>query len=436
MFTPALIQKPHRAVVNDQLVRDGLAPEKSDAMSSLVQIVGQSRVKGLHDWLSNAQNARRRPFDTGVKSALARFSKWLLDPTNHGANGAYMALGFWLRPAAIAEQERSFEANTSSKLVATSRGLAFHLPPTNVETIFIYSLALSMLCGNANVCRLPSQLSEATRILLKHFVEALVAGDVDDMCLFVTYDLQTNVTAELSKLSDLRIIWGGDAKVQGISAMPQKARGVTVGFPDRYSYSILNAAAYGVLDEKARNALASAAYNDVFLFDQMGCSSTQVQYWVGKKEQVTPLARDFTARISVAAASKGYELGIAGAAAKLTQAMGQALDGPVGLLDITDMMLVGVHHDQPRDLRDSRGGAGMVGIIHLNSILELAELVEERDQTLATFGFNVETLHELAIKINGRGIDRMVPIGQALQFDRIWDGQDLLRSFSRLVTIG
>ncbi|MCA3692982.1 acyl-CoA reductase [Aquidulcibacter sp.] len=422
-------------MANDQLVGEGLVRGKSDSISYLVQIVGQSRAEGLSDWLSNAHNARRRPFDTGVKSALARFSKWLLDPNNHGANGAYMALGFWLRPAAIAEQERSFEANTSSKLVATPRGLAFHLPPTNVETIFIYSLALSMLCGNVNICRLPSQLSETTRILLKHFVEALVGGDVDGMCLFVTYDLQTNVTAELSKLSDLRIIWGGDAKVQSISTLPQKPRGVTVGFPDRYSYSVLNAATYGLLDEKARNALASAAYNDIFLFDQMGCSSTQVQYWVGKKEQVTPLARDFTARISIAAASKGYEMGMAGAATKLTQAMGQVLDGPVGLLDTTDMILIGVHHEQPRDLRDSRGGAGMVGIIHLNSVMELAELVQERDQTLATFGFDVETLHELAIKINGRGIDRMVPIGQALQFDRIWDGQDLLRSFSRLVTI-
>ncbi len=414
---------------------ESLTSTQSEPLSAMVQIVGQSRAASLQDWLDNAQSARRRPFDSDVKSALARFSKWLLNPTNHGANGAYIALGFWLRPAAIAEQERSFGAGTSLKLIATPRGLAFHLPPTNVETIFIYSLALSMLCGNANICRLPSQLSEPARILLTHFVEALIAANVDAMCLFVTYDLQTAATEQLSKLSDLRIIWGGDAKVQGVSAMPQKARGVTVGFPDRYSYSVLDAASYAALDEKARNALASAAYNDVFLFDQMGCSSTQVQYWVGDKVQITSLARDFTARISIAAASKGYDLGIAGAATKLTQAMGQALDGPVEYLDITDMMLVGVHHDQPRDLRDSRGGAGMVGIIHLNSILELAELVQERDQTLATFGFDAEVLHDLAIKINGRGIDRMVPIGQALQFDRIWDGQDLLRSFSRLVTI-
>ena len=422
-------------MINAQFGGDGLAPEQSETLSSMVQIAGPSRAKSLQDWLSDARSTRRRPFDIGVKSALARFSKWLLDPTNHGASGAYMALGFWLRPAALAEQERSFEISTSSKLIATPRGLAFHLPPTNVETIFIYSLALSMLCGNSNICRLPSQLSEASRILLKHFVEALVAANVDDMCLFVTYDLQTDATAELSKLSDLRIIWGGDAKVQGISTLPQKARGVTVGFPDRYSYSVLNASAYAALDIKARNALASAAYNDIFLFDQMGCSSTQLQYWVGKKDDITLLALDFTARISVAAAAKGYDLGIAGAATKLTQAMGLALDGPVELLDISDMMLVGVHHGQPRDLRDSRGGAGMVGIIHLNSLLELADLVQERDQTLATFGFEIEELRDLVVSINGRGIDRMVPSWQALQFDRIWDGQDLLRSFSRLVTI-
>ena len=42
---------------------------------------------------------------------------------------------------------------------------------------------------------------------------------------------------------------------------------------------------------------------------------------------------------------------------------------------------------------------------------------------------------ELAVAVNGRGIDRIVPIGQALQFSRHWDGYDLFAEFTRQVTI-
>jgi len=38
--------------------------------------------------------------------------------------------------------------------------------------------------------------------------------------------------------------------------------------------------------------------------------------------------------------------------------------------------------------------------------------------------------------LNGRALDRIVPIGQALQFGRFWDGNDLLQAFCRQVFIG
>ncbi|MFC6804089.1 acyl-CoA reductase [Deinococcus caeni] len=41
------------------------------------------------------------------------------------------------------------------------RGLVFHVPPANVDTIFIYSWLMSVLAGNRNVIRLSSR--EPTR---------------------------------------------------------------------------------------------------------------------------------------------------------------------------------------------------------------------------------------------------------------------------------
>ena len=41
----------------------------------------------------------------------------------------------------------------------------------------------------------------------------------------------------------------------------------------------------------------------------------------------------------------------------------------------------------------------------------------------------------LAGHINGRGVDRFVPVGRALAFDSTWDGTDLLVEFSRRVVV-
>jgi hypothetical protein len=41
------------------------------------------------------------------------------------------------------------------------------------------------------------------------------------------------------------------------------------------------------------------------------------------------------------------------------------------------------------------------------------------------FGLSKDELDELATLSFGRGIDRIVPIGAALNFDYIWDGYNL-----------
>ena len=62
--------------------------------------------------------------------------------------------------------------------------------------------------------------------------------------------------------------------------------------------------------------------------------------------------------------------------------------------------------------------------------------LRRKDQTLTWFGFAPQELKDLATTLNGRALDRIVPIGQALQFGRFWDGNDLLQSFCRQLFIG
>jgi hypothetical protein len=48
-------------------------------------------------------------------------------------------------------------------------------------------------------------------------------------------------------------------------------------------------------------------------------------------------------------------------------------------------------------------------------------------------GFAGDELARFVRAVNGRGIDRIVPFGEALTFGRFWDGYDLLQELTRRV---
>jgi hypothetical protein len=79
----------------------------------------------------------------------------------------------------------------------------------------------------------------------------------------------------------------------------------------------------------------------------------------------------------------------------------------------------------------SHPGGGIFFEAYLDSLAALGPVLERKDQTLAAFGFDDTELRSFIHGLNGRAIDRVVPIGQALQFGRFWDGRDLLLEFCR-----
>ena len=118
--------------------------------------------------------------------------------------------------------------------LARPRGLVFHLPPQNVETVFLYSWALSYLAGNANIVRLPHEISARMRAIVDLFLERLQAVG-DETQLFVHYPSQGDLGARISAVSDARVVWGGDAKVALFAPLPLRNGGKSIWFGDRFS---------------------------------------------------------------------------------------------------------------------------------------------------------------------------------------------------------
>ena len=71
----------------------------------------------------------------------------------------------------------------------------------------------------------------------------------------------------------------------------------------------------------------------------------------------------------------------------------------------------------------------------LKNPADLKKYVNSKYQTLTYFGFTKNELRKL-IKVNQlKGIDRIVPIGRALDIDLIWDGYDINNFLTRTIEI-
>ena len=80
-------------------------------------------------------------------------------------------------------------------------------------------------------------------------------------------------------------------------------------------------------------------------------------------------------------------------------------------------------------------GGGLLYQWRVDALSELAPDIRRQDQTLAVFGVPEEQIRDLVSRLAGRGIDRVVPIGHALNFGRFWDGYDLYAEFTRRVAV-
>ena len=243
------------------------------------------------DLLARLHAARRAvvaPFAEPRVDLVARVSEKLLGRGGGATSSFVKHFAFWIRRGALQKLAANFEKRLPPQSLARPRGLVFHLPPQNVETVFLYSWILSYLVGNANVTRVPTDFSDAIRAVCELFLERLQAAG-DDTQVFVHYDSSSALSAVISAESDARVVWGGDAKVAAFAPLPLRNGGKAIWFGDRSSFSVMKGEALRALDDGAREALARRLYNDVFIFDQMACSSPHVLFVVGDP------ARDETA---------------------------------------------------------------------------------------------------------------------------------------------
>ncbi|BCJ44021.1 hypothetical protein GCM10010168_68240 [Actinoplanes ianthinogenes] len=369
--------------------------------------------------------------DPRVVDFLGKLARKLLAPALARRHPELGSLGYFLRPA---ELTRAVEKMRRDDALVFPRGNVFHVPPANVDTIFVYSWALSALAGNHNVVRISSRSAGAADAIF----QALHEVDADPVIArtqrMVTYGRDDAITGALSRWADLRVIWGGDAAVEAIREHPLRPSGRDLTFPDRTSWAVLSIPGWRAADPAARRAAALGFANDAYWFDQAACSSPRTVFLVGAGDAEAVRA-EFLELLLAAVDQRGWTVDAAMAVEKRVNAYGLAATGAATSVAFPDNRITSLTLTGPDQVPRRWIGAGAFPFARADALIDLVPAMTRQDQTVSHFGFTPAELHEFALALAGRGVDRIVPFGSALTFGAIWDGYDLPAEFTRLTTL-
>lgn len=379
-----------------------------------------------------------KPFDEKTINFLDKLSKLILSDPLTNKRAEISALGFWLRRAQVIvmfrEQEQLLK-NPQFKISPV--GKIFHICPANVDTMFVYSMVVGLLMGNKNILRISRRMDSPHVMDLFDKLNYLMQKE--EFSLFknyiniISYEHNDDVSNYLSSSVNARVIWGGDSTIKIFQSFKKAPRTKDVVFADRISMMILNAVNILSCEGKQLEVFLQNFFNDAYTFDQMGCSSPQTIYFLGTKRNCK-LAREKLIHAMERHLLSKYDNDIYSLASlKINRMVDDALENKIlsqsgnNLFKLLEL----------NDIRDSHSlhgcGGGYFYYKDCEDITNLKGLKDPRIQTISHFGLSEDELSSIGRLAYGEGIDRIVGVGNALNFHYIWDGYNLFDELSRKV---
>jgi hypothetical protein len=394
------------------------------------------------DLLRDLRAAPRKqadPFHPARIDFSAELARTIFDHPPARAHPELLAAAFWLRRAEVSRLAQQFTDLEAERSMRAPRGLAFHMPPANVDTMFMYPLIASFLVGNLNVVRVSRsrfgpQVKLMCELLDRVLAQKRFAGFAQELAV-ISYDHEAEPTDALSRAADVRLLWGGDETVAGLRAVPIRPGAHELTFGDRFSFAILRPEAVLDVDPESRTTLAERLFRDTYWFDQLACSSPRLLVWVGADAKVDEARRLLLEELAKVIEARGYRLAAGPAIGKLTFICQALIDRPVQRVHRFGDSLVVLSLRNLSQFDRTHPGFGLFFDARVDALSDLVGFVAGKDQTVVTHGFSNQELTAFARSLHGRGVDRIVGLGDALSFGRFWDGYDLLAELTRTIHV-
>lgn len=371
-------------------------------------------------------------FDDCVILFLDSLSKRILSDEKAKLFPDVITFAFWCRKASINTLKKEFVNDTKLRM---GRGLIFHIAPSNVAVNFAYSLITGLLAGNANIVRLPSKYYEQIEIITEH-IESLLACEfkkLEPYIIFVTYGHEKEITDRLSLLCNTRVIWGGDETISIIRQSPLPPRANEITFADRYSFCVINADDY--IADTDKKKIASNFYNDTYLTDQNACNAPKLVVWTGNR--IKDAKNEFWDYLFKLVSTK-YVLRPVQAVDKLVNlCLIASIFGNVNKEKEANNLITRIHVNSiDAQFINYHTDSGFFMEYDCTNFVELLPICNDiRCQTVSYYGNVKKELTDFIKLFHPKGVDRIVPMGNTLDFSLIWDGYNLIEHMSRIVTV-
>jgi hypothetical protein len=382
-----------------------------------------------------------KPFDVVLIDFFDCLSKTILSNKTINSLPEIVALGFWLRKANLLTlKDENKHLFISNKYNVAPLGKVFHVCPANVDTIFIYSLTVSVLMGNKNLLRVSSRIDASHIIVIFEIINQTIKQEkytfLADYINIISYAHNQELSINISKNVNARVIWGGDQTIRTFKSLETAPRTKDIIFADRVSMLCIDCESYNeLLDSNGLKIVLRNFFNDAYTFDQMGCSSPQIIYFIGNKTNYNICINKFQKEISEYIKIH-YKYDITSLASlKLNRMVDDAIEH-VLISQTGDNYLKLIELDRELDESKLHGcGGGYFYVKRIDSTEDLNYLQQPKVQTICYYGLKKTDLQILIELSNGEGIDRIVPLGEALNFNYIWDGFNLFDELSKKVYI-
>lgn len=380
-----------------------------------------------------AFSSRRTFFDDAAVAFLQEVSRVVLKDARARQYPDLVAFAYFCRRANL----HALAQHYPDAARRTGWGTVIHVAPSNIPINFAFSLVFGLLAGNSNIVRMPSREFPQNDLLVALFDQVAAAPEFKSIAAgnaLVRTERGSDGLTALIAAADGLVVWGGDATVGTFRALPKKPRCVEVYFPDRKSAAVVVAAAYLALSQSARRRLAHDFYNDTYLVDQNACSSPSIVFWIGRADAVSAAKGAFWRALDDELRQRDYRLDPTARIDKCldlmaaTREVGRAVHLQQYSPDIWCL-------EERTPLGDTTLRFGQFVDVDLATIDGIAAFLRPQEQTLTFFGIAPRELLRVATEGHGRTVDRIVPIGKALDINPFWDGKDILALLSHRIDL-
>lgn len=375
-----------------------------------------------------------KPFDKNIIKFLKDLSKKIDSEKNLRKYPDLKALSFFCREKNILSLKKKYDDNN---ILRFGLGLLFHITPANIPTNFAYSLIFGLITGNSNIVKVPSKEFEEINIICKCINSVLRLKKhkkAKDMISIIRYSDNDDLTKKYSLICDGRLIWGGDKTISNLKKFETKPKNIDIPFSDRYSITLINSENFLDLPKYKRENLAKNFFNDTYIVDQNACSSPHIVIWYGKK--FSNSSKQFWSYLDTIIRKK-YKSPLISSVDNYSRLASDFLKiNNIKSHKIINKSLYVVTLNKIKSpILIEKSKWGFFYELNISELKNIKYLTNRKLQTLTYFGFKKEELTKLFRENNFNGIDRVVPIGQALNINLVWDGYDIVKILSREIEI-